>query len=77
MQAATQLLSSPKCTAQKKKDYQKSVNWAAKQISSKYEAKLEAGGGGARRGGGQQVPVGLLDGLLGQLQIQAPAQSSS
>jgi len=75
---ATQLLSSPKCTAQKKKDYQKSVNWAAKQVSSKYEAKLEAGGGGgARRGGGQQVPVGLLDGLLGQLQIQAPAQSSS
>jgi len=70
---ATQLLSSPKCTTQKKKDYQKSVNWAAKQISSKYEAKLEAKsvGGGAD----SQVPVGLLDGLIGQLQIQAPTSS--
>merc|ERR1711974_204659 len=63
---SSQLLSSPKCTTQKKKDYQKSVNWAAKQISSKYETKLEAKsvGGGAD----SQVPVGLLDGLIGQLQ---------
>merc|ERR1719411_2013116 len=67
--AATQLLSSPKCTAQKKKDYQKSVNWAAKQISSKYEAKFEAKSSSASE---NQVPVGLLDGLLGQLQIQPP-----
>jgi len=69
---ATQLLSSPKCTAQKKKECTKSVMWSAKQISLKYETKLDAGGSTK---GASQVPVGLLDGLLGQLQIQAPNSS--
>ena len=71
LQTATQLLSSPKCTAQKKKEYTKSVMWSAKQIGIKYESKLDASNATAT----SQVPVGLLDGLLGQLQIQAPTSS--
>ena len=32
---SSQLASSPKCTAQKKKEYMKSVGWAVKQISQR------------------------------------------
>ena len=42
-QTATQLASSPKCTAQKKREYVKTVMWAAKQIAKTYESKLGAG----------------------------------
>ena len=72
-QTATQLLSSPKCTAQKKKEYTKSVTWSAKHIANIYENKLAAN---SSKGTTSQVPAGLLDGLLGQLQIQAPMTSS-
>ena len=43
IQTSTQLASSPKCTAQKKREYVKTVVWAAKQITKKYETKLGSG----------------------------------
>jgi len=55
---STQLASSPKCVAQKKKEYQKSIVWASNQIKKQYEAKLKQG-----------PPPQLLDGLMGQLQL--------
>ena len=42
-QTSTQLASSPKCTAQKKREYVKTVMWAAKQIAKTYESKLGPG----------------------------------
>merc|ERR1719150_47437 len=55
---STQLVSSPKCTTQKKKEYQKSVIWASTQIQKKYQERQK-----------QSPPPELLDGLIGQLQI--------
>jgi len=55
---STQLASSPKCVAQKKKEYQKSILWASNQIKKQYESKLK-----------QSPPPQLLEGLMGQLQL--------
>merc|ERR1712029_1014839 len=55
---STQLASSPKCVAQKKKEYQKSIVWASNQIKKQYEAKLK-----------HSPPPQLLEGLMGQLQL--------
>merc|ERR1712141_568339 len=55
---STQLVSSPKCTTQKKKEYQKSIIWASNQIKKQYEVKLK-----------QKPPPELLEGLMGQLQL--------
>lgn len=66
---ATQLASSPKCTAQKKKEHLKTVTWAAKQIVKTYETKL---GPGVPVNNANNSEIWMLDGLLGQLQIQAP-----
>merc|ERR1719361_1494718 len=57
---STQLASSPKCVAQKKKEYQKSIVWASNQIKKQYEVKLK-----------QKPPPELLEGLMGQLQLNA------
>jgi len=57
---STQLVSSPKCTTQKKKEYQKSVIWASTQIQKKYQERQK-----------QSPPPELLDGLIGQLQISS------
>jgi len=57
---STQLASSPKCVAQKKKEYQKSILWASNQIKKQYEAKLK-----------QSPPPQLLEGLMGQLQLNS------
>jgi len=57
---STQLASSPKCVAQKKKDYQKSIIWASTQIKTHYESKLK-----------QKPPPELLEGLMGQLQLNS------
>lgn len=69
---ATQLASSPKCTALKKREYVKSVMWAAKQMSKTYESKLGPGESGNPT---RNSEMWMLDGLLGQLQIQAPNSS--
>lgn len=57
---STQLVSSPKCTTQKKREYQKSVIWASTQIQKKYQERQK-----------QSPPPELLDGLIGQLQISS------
>jgi len=57
---STQLASSPKCVAQKKKEYQKSIIWSSNQIKKQYEAKLK-----------QKPPPELLEGLMGQLQLNS------
>merc|ERR1711976_411623 len=57
---STQLASSPKCVAQKKKEYQKSILWASNQIKKQYEAKVK-----------QSPPPQLLEGLMGQLQLNS------
>lgn len=64
---STQLASSPKCTAQKKREYVKTVVWAAKQITKKYETKL---GSGELTTESNTSEMWMLDGLIGQLQIQ-------
>merc|ERR1712020_203538 len=57
---STQLVSSPRCTAQKKNEYKKSVIWASTQIQKRYQEKQN-----------QPPPPELLEGLLGQLQISS------
>ena len=57
---STQLASSPKCVAQKKKEYQKSIVWSSTQIKAHYQSKLK-----------QKPPPELLEGLLGQLQLNS------
>jgi len=57
---STQLVSSPKCATQKKREYQKSVIWASTQIQKKYQERQK-----------QSPPPELLDGLIGQLQISS------
>jgi len=57
---ASQLGSSPKCVAQKKTEYKKSIAWASTQIKKHYEEKLK-----------QRPPPELLEGLMGQLQLNA------
>jgi len=68
---STQLASSPKCTAQKKREYVKSVMWSAKQLAKSYESKIGQGESGSTNN-----DMWMLDGLLGQLQIQPPSSSS-
>merc|ERR550539_1711260 len=68
---STQLASSPKCTAQKKREYVKSVMWSAKQLAKCYESKIGQGESGSTNN-----DMWMLDGLLGQLQIQPPSSSS-
>lgn len=58
---STQMASSPKCTAQKKKEYLKTVVWTGNQISKTYDKKLNG-----------ETPMGLLDGLMGQLSVTGP-----
>merc|ERR1711976_664094 len=53
---ASQLVSSPKCTAQKKREYTKSVKWTSEQITKQYTEKLK-----------RPPKPELLDGLIGQL----------
>ena len=60
-QASVQLASSPKCVAQKKKEYQKSIAWASTQIKKQYEAKQKVTNA--------KPSVDLLEGLVGQLLI--------
>jgi len=55
---ASQLVSSPKCTAQKKREYTKSVKWTSEQITKQYTEKLK-----------RPPKPELLDGLIGQLQL--------
>ena len=71
------ILTQPLCNNQAvndamKKEYVKTVMWAAKQIAKTYESKLGPGESGNPTG---NTEMWMLDGLLGQLQIQT--QNSS
>jgi len=61
LMASVQLASSPKCVANKKKEYQKSIAWASTQIKKQYEAKQKVTNA--------KPSVDLLEGLVGQLLI--------
>lgn len=58
---SSQLASSPRCPAQKKKEHLKTVVWSEKQISNRYEEKR-----------GTKMPACYMEGLLGQIQVQPP-----
>jgi len=58
---STQLASSPRCPAQKKREHLKTVVWSETQISKWYEEKR-----------GERMPACYMEGLLGQVQVQPP-----
>jgi len=54
---SSQLANSPKCQVAKKREHLKTVLWAGKQVTQRYEEL--------------KIPTSFLDGLMGQLQVQA------
>jgi len=63
MLSTSSLSSNPRVPAQEKKDYGQLMNWAAKEISKRYEMKT-----GEAEGGKEQLK--MLEGVLSELKLQ-------